>query len=874
MTSVTEVPGSRRSHSRSAIAAAVMALLAGLLAWLWPIGIGGKMPVGGDVTQFFLGLMGFLGESLRAGRLPIWNDSWGFGFPGLAESQMGVFYPAHLILYRWLGTETAYVASLVLHTLWGGLGAFWTARRLDISNTGSALAALSWSTCGFFVIHLAHQWGYTTGCWMPWAWGLTLCCLGPTGCFRKVAPFLLSVVLVLQLLPGHFQLAFMTQLVIVLIVIWSAVERWGGRGLGALPVARSPFGFRMLGAGAVALALLGAFPLAAIQLWPTARLAKLAAGQRDFGYLSGFAATPFHMVNFVAPGFFHRSSLWRPLVWDPFHTSPEELLPYVGLAPLFLAAVALLRRWRVDPIVRLLAIVFFITTLLGLGPYLPGFRHLIRLPGFNFFRAPSRWLLPTSLALALLAGKGFDGWADWPRPGRSLQRFSLAALVAILAVAGLIELALLSTTSQGWPTLARGFQLGFDAMPWKGDPSFAAVMAGARGPAVDPRIPAGLNRSRFLQSSDDGQSFADARGSIYVRELGEAAALLAVLWVIGRLSEGGRMSAGTTRWLLVAVTFLDLWILGRHRLLDVAPLKPLVEQSPVLATIAREPHGTRIAGDRLKNMPMLVGQAPISAYRTLDLPAVPELTSLAHGPLSAPTVGPLVRSALRATGVGVRVLDPIENRKERLLGHAAESRELIDDPALASWLFGASWVADLGPWARTFVIWRAPVPPVRAWLVPVKSLRAATTLDHWSGDVRELLGILDAAEPLVVHSARPEEWTISVQVKEDAWVILSQLADPQWQARWVGEEGQPMIHGNVLPAFRKESQPGGWQCLAVPPSGHWTLRLEYDARDVAEGAAISLVAWLSWVLAAFSTVFLARRGRAMAEQAQIERGQT
>ena len=80
----------------------------------------------------------------------------------------------------------------------------------------------------------------------------------------------------------------------------------------------------------------------------------------------------------------------------------------------------------------------------------------------------------------------------------------------------------------------------------------------------------------------------------------------------------------------------------------------------------------------------------------------------------------------------------------------------------------------------------------------------------------------------MVHSARPEEWTISVQVKEDAWVILSQLADPQWKAWWIGEEGQPMIRGKILPAFRKESQPGGWQCLSVPPPGHWTLRLEYD----------------------------------------------
>ena len=248
---------------------------------------------------------------------------------------MGVFYPAHVVLYRWLDTETAYVVSLVLHTLWGGLGAFWAARRLGISSAGSALAAFAWSTCGFFLIHLAHQWGYTTGCWMPWAWGLTWCCLRSTGGFRRAAPFLLSLVLVLQVLPGHFQLAFMTQFGIV-----SDRRLVGRRTLGRRVLwahcrrRRLPSFSACEGRERLCWRWRGLFPLAAVQLWPTARLAGLAAGQRDFEYLSGFASTPFHLVNFVAPGLFHRSPLWRPLVWDPFHTSPEELLPSRAGSPL------------------------------------------------------------------------------------------------------------------------------------------------------------------------------------------------------------------------------------------------------------------------------------------------------------------------------------------------------------------------------------------------------------------------------------------------------------------------------------------------------------------------------------------------------------
>ena len=104
------------------------------------------------MTQFFLGLMSFYRESLEDGRLPVWNDLWGYGFPGLAESQMGVFYPVHVVLYRWLNTETAYVVSLLVHTLWGGAGCLlggtadrdFTARRRCSRHFPGRHAASSW----------------------------------------------------------------------------------------------------------------------------------------------------------------------------------------------------------------------------------------------------------------------------------------------------------------------------------------------------------------------------------------------------------------------------------------------------------------------------------------------------------------------------------------------------------------------------------------------------------------------------------------------------------------------------------------------------------------------------------------------------------
>jgi hypothetical protein len=827
-------------------------LTAGVLAWLWPIGIGGKMLLGGDVTQFFLGLMGFLSEALRAGRLAVWNDLWGYGFPGLAESQMGVFYPVHVILYRWLPTETAYVGSLVLHTLWGGLGAFWGARRLGISSTGSALAAFTFSTCGFFLIHLAHPWGYTTGCWMPWALGLAWSVLTRPGADSRAGPFLLSLVLVLQVLPGHFQLAFLTQFSIALMSLWAVLEMVVGRAWGQTRPGGALASVSWRRAGGVALAAAAVFPLTAIQLWPTFQLAQLALGLRESGYLSDFASPPFHLINYVAPGLFHRSPLWRPLIWDPFHAMPEEHLPYVGLIPLVLACMTMVRQWRSDGAVRFLTILAAVTLVLGLGPFAPGFRYLVLLPGFSFFRAPARWSLPTALALAFLAGKGFDCWRDWAVPGRSLRRFAFAGLLWVMAVVGLIELALASTARPGWPAVARGFERAFSAMPW-GDPGFRAIMDLARRSQPDPRLPVILAGPR--------NTFVQERGRIYRAELWESALLFAAILVIAWRSEHGRLAAGTMKAALVVLTFVDLWVLGQHRLLDVGPMRPLTEQSPVLARLQSQPRGTRVANGRMRNLPMLAGLAPISAYRTLDLPAALSLTAMAEGRLADPRYPSELHSAMRANGTRLRVVDPIDCRVDPIWKRVAGSADPIEDPALASWLFGASWVSQQPAWARSFVIWSAREPSARAWLVSDGDVADPEVLDAWSGDPREILSVLERATPLPSDSPRPEEWTISVNAVGPAWVIVSQLADPQWTAHWFRNDGTWVGDSEIMPTFQKQGEPGGWQRVRVPGAGRWTLRLEYEARDLALGMAVSTIAWVSWLLGAFRAGFPLRQSQ-------------
>jgi hypothetical protein len=134
-------------------------------------------------------------------------------------------------------------------------------------------------------------------------------------------------------------------------------------------------------------------------------------------------------------------------------------------------------------------------------------------------------------------------------------------------------------------------------------------------------------------------------------------------------------------------------------------------------------------------------------------------------------------------------------------------------------------------------------------------------LDEWSGDPREILGVLEHAKPVPAESSRPEEWTISFETGEEGWLIVPQLADPQWTAHLIGPGGRRVMTAPLLPTFRKAGEPGGWQRVDIPRPGHWTLRLEYEAHDVAEGLAISTVAGIAWTFLAITWSVRAWRSR-------------
>ena len=808
----------------------VLSLMMALLCWLWPIGLGGQMIVGGDVTQFSLGPMSVLSHALKSWRLPIWNELWGYGFPGVGESQIGVYYPVHWLLYGCLPLETAYTYSLVIHTLWGGLGAWFAARRFGISAVGAFLSGYSWATCGFFVIHLPHQWGYTTGSWMPWIWGLGWSQMQGGGGRRET--FLLALALTLQLLPGHFQLAFYTQVGLLLLAGEVVVDRLN-RGE---KVIKEFF--------CISFALVGAFCLAAAQIWPTLRLARLAAQRRDFEYLSGFAASPLHLVTFLAPGLFEISPLWRSLVWDPFHTSPEEFLGYIGLPPLFLSIIAVAGYWRTVPAVRALSAVAAITLLLVLGPYVPGFHWLCLLPGFSFFRAPARWTLPLSLALSLLSGIGFDRVHLLKSPRSSLLKFCGGTVLMIALVVGLVEQALDSWEGSG-STIGRTINTWLlDQLPWREQGVFQKLGAEARRPNVDLRVYESWARQGLDLSKVARPIFTERRGAIYQQELARTGAVLVSMIALAILL-GNRLKRIFSNTLLI-VTIFDLSLVGYLARLDHEPIRFLADESKILASL---PEGGRTI-DTLRNLPMVAGANPVLAYRTLDLPALEPLNFLASRLPANESELSTIAAAIRATGSRIRIFDPFEvmeldRRKIQIPGDT----EMFDAATLAGWRFGVDYVRQQGKKMSQFKIWRLPRSGIRAWLVPLSPGRQEAILGQWSGNPAEVISALSDARPIAVEHESPELRVFRIHSEVPALLVFSELADPQWRAVWTGLNGEQ--YGMIHRAFGRPNQ-GAWEAVHVPGNGDWTLRLIYRGVDVEVGLAISLIAWLTLGMMFFS----------------------
>ena len=380
-----------------ATAAFVAALVAARITgpdgpWLWNL----------DMPKIDYPLASFFHDAITQGRLPLWNDQLGLGYPLYAEGQIGAFYPPNWLIYQ-LPPLEALDATRVLHLTLAGTGAGLIAIRLGSGRLGAVLAAVAVVLSGGIVSKLEWTNFVVAYGWLPWVLLPLMRRTGPT----RVGLVAAGTMWGIQALAGHPNLWLFT-----------------GIAAGTLMIATYPRLITL--ARAAGFAVLGG-AIGAVQLLPTLILTPLSVRSLGLSANDLFASstTPLDPLGFAFANVFVRSNTqsWDlATTWYP--NGPFALLEataYVGLPILVLAAIAVtVHRLRPFLIVALV---------MAAIPVVAAFRPWFwqEVPILDALRSPVRTYVVVDLLIALFAAVGVA------RLGRQKgARGRVAAMLAVL----------------------------------------------------------------------------------------------------------------------------------------------------------------------------------------------------------------------------------------------------------------------------------------------------------------------------------------------------------------------------------------------------------------------------------------------------------
>jgi len=377
----------------------------------------------------------YIQSSVAEGRLPLWNPHHWLGRPFLADIETAFFYPPEA-LYLFLDIHVACALTCAMHFLLLLYGTVKLARALGTEPRVSFLVAFVFAASapmvGCFTGGLIHY-GQAL-CYAPLIFYLGVRLQAE---IRRMDVALLAVALGLQILCGHPQAAWLTE---VGLVAFLAGRRLGRPWLSSL----ARLGFEL---GAAGLALLLGMALAAVVLLPLAELAGQSNRPASSVVLAALFSEPL--------------AGWATLVvptWPPYFGLQPNAQLYAGLLPL-LAGACGLASIR-DRNARALLVLAAFAAALAAGEGTPIFGVLYHLvPGTGWFRIHSRATAMLTLAVVLAAGIFFSRPGARGRLPRVVLATSLVALASVgfcLAWPGFGTLAIAMAVGRGMAVLVAG----------------------------------------------------------------------------------------------------------------------------------------------------------------------------------------------------------------------------------------------------------------------------------------------------------------------------------------------------------------------------------------------------------------------------------
>ncbi|MCI0361964.1 MAG: YfhO family protein [Planctomycetaceae bacterium] len=443
-----------------------------------------------DAGHYYYPLFKWCADMWGAGSVPLWNPLENCGTAVHADPTASIWYPGKLVFALRLEFSVKFKLYIVGHVVLCAWAAYWLARKWEGGRYACALAALSYS-CGGSVVFQHCNVVYLVGAaWLPVAAALVDEVLRER---RFASAVWLGVVLALMVLGGDPQMAYH---VLLLGGLYAVLLAFGKREQPGSQIGSSWVRLALLGGAAIA-----AFLLAAVQILPSAEATATseraafdaprsiyeAAGQFSAGKFDGsqirmglvgqpkngthhataydFSIAPWRFAELAWPNcggrMYPKHRRWFSLLADePRIWSPAL---YLGLLPLVLGLGALdFRGSEVRTRWLSWTLVLFALGSLGsfglgwvarkvwlacggsgadfpLGNPVGGVYWLlvVLLPKYVYFRYPAKLLVVASLAIAMLAARGWDrALAGEPR------RLTIALLVLGIGsgIAGLAAL--------------------------------------------------------------------------------------------------------------------------------------------------------------------------------------------------------------------------------------------------------------------------------------------------------------------------------------------------------------------------------------------------------------------------------------------------
>ena len=388
----------------------------------------------------------FLKDAVHNRELPLWDPYIFAGHPFLANGQHSALYPLSLVFYIF-PLWRAYGIFAWLQLGLAGIFAYIFTRVLGVRRLGGLIAGIAFQFSGFMLVSsVPHPMIIAGASWLPFILAMVELIVQQRPALGQRPATLPWAILGAmgigcQLLVGHGENTYFTALVAGAYAVWRLIYSFTH-----LPqtedTGKRVYKIKRLVRPILWLAVMAVLGLAlgAVQLIPYFEVVdgsfRSGEAAATLEQVLGWAYPLRRLITFAVPNFFGNPAhhgyfnifTWR---WTPAQIFSDgqyidwgmknyvEGGAYLGLLPLFLAAIAILY-WLAPHISRLTshasrfmshAIPFFaLLSIFSLGCIFgtPLYTLVYALPGLEQSHSPFRWVFPLTLSVAVLAGFGIE----------------------------------------------------------------------------------------------------------------------------------------------------------------------------------------------------------------------------------------------------------------------------------------------------------------------------------------------------------------------------------------------------------------------------------------------------------------------------------